>query len=190
MSGMSWRRIVGQVVVVGLFAATLGYFSNRPTYRHIGVDQAVVKLSLRHAGQLVGECRERSAEELAGMPANMRAPLVCPRERSPLHVELLLNDELVLSEILPARGIHKDGRASMYRRLVVPAGEMNVGVRLKDRIDTDEFQYADDRTVHLLPTENLVIDFNGDLGAFEFSQAGLNLSDSFRTVGHPAAPAE
>lgn len=182
---VDWRRLPLQVLAAALFATTIGYFSNQPPYLHLEKDRAVLKLSLRHAGQIVGECRQRSAEELAGMPENMRAPLACPRERSPLQLELRLNDELILSETLPARGIHNDGRASMYRRIVVPAGELKVNVRLKDRIDSEEFQYQAERTVRLSPAENLVIDFNGDLGNFDFLQAGIPLSEQGATLEHP-----
>ncbi len=173
----SWRRHILQILAASVVAAGLGYFSNRPAHRHLAEDQAVIKLSLRHAGQVLGECHTRTPEELADLPANMRAPMVCPRERSPLLLELRLNDALVLSEILPARGIHNDGRASVYRRLVVPVGRMNVAVRLKDHIESDVFQYESSRTVRIGPAENLVIDFNGDLGDFEFLLAGSLLPD-------------
>lgn len=173
------QKFLLQVLVAGLFAAGLGYCSNLPGYRHLEGDQAVLKLSLRHAGQILGECHTRTAEELAGLPANMRAPMVCPRERSPLVLELRLNDEPVLSEVLPARGLHNDGLASAYHRLVVPVGRMEVAVRLKDHIESETFQYQATRMVDIGPAENLVIDFNGSLGEFEFLLSGELL---------PAAP--
>ena len=79
---IDWRRLPLQLLVMGLFAAAIGHFSNQPPYQHLPDEQAVLKLSLRHAGQIVGECRARSPDELAGMPESMRAPLICPRERS------------------------------------------------------------------------------------------------------------
>lgn len=164
----SFRRVAGMLVAFALFAAAVGYFSNRPEYRHLAADSATIKLSLRHAGQLMGECRERSAAELAQMPASMRAPLVCPRERSPLVLELELDGRLMLSKTLPARGIHQDGRASTYERLTVPAGEFEVVVRLKDHIEAEEFQYQARRTLSLVPGANLVIDFDEEAGEFEF----------------------
>jgi hypothetical protein len=97
----------------------------------------------------------------------MRAPLICPRERSPLHIELTLDDELVLSEILPARGLHSDGRASMYRRLSVPAGKTRITVKLKDRLNSDSFQYSFSREVLLKAGKNLVIDFDEQSQSFE-----------------------
>lgn len=169
---IDWRRSLLQILVAGLFAAGLGYCSNRPGYQHLEGDQAVLKLSLRHAGQILGECYTRTPEELADLPANMRTPMVCPRERSPLVLELRLNDELVLSEVLPARGLHNDGRASAYHRLVVPVGRLDVAVRLKDHVEKESFQYQARRSVEIGPRENLVIDFNSDLGEFEFLLAG------------------
>ncbi len=165
---LGWRRLLGQALILAVLAAWLGYCSNQPPYRHLAGDLATIKLSLRHAGQILGECRERSAEELAGLPANMRIALVCPRERSPLLLELEVNGETVYSEVLPPRGIHGDGRVSVYQRLPVPAGEVDVRVRLKDRLDADDFPYRSHRRLTLEPGANLVIDFDGDRGAFSF----------------------
>ncbi len=164
----SFPRIAGMLIAFAFFAVLIGYASNRPTYRHLSADSATIKLSLRHAGQLLGECRERSSAELEQLPANMRAPLVCPRERSPLLLELELDGVLVLSDTLPARGIHQDGRASTYRRLTVPAGELEVTVRLKDHIDAEEFHYQTRQSLSLEPGKNLVIDFDEAAGAFVF----------------------
>lgn len=168
MSAIDWRRWVGMAILWGLLALLLGYFSNRPSYRHLAADAATIKLSLRHAGQLVGECRERSVEEMANLPANMRTPLICPRERSPLVLEMMFDGELVLSETLPARGLHSDGRASIYRRITVPAGKVEVTVRLKDQIASEDFQYQSAQSVDLPPGANLVIDFDGQAGEFQF----------------------
>lgn len=163
-----FKRLVGMVVAFTLFAAFMGYFSNRPTYRHLAADSATIKVSIRHAGQLMGECRERSSAELAQMPENMRAPLVCPRERSPLHLELEVDGRLVVSKILPARGLHNDGRASAYQRVTVPAGEVEVVVRMKDHIEAEAFHYQSRWTLTLEPGANLVIDFDEEAEEFAF----------------------
>ena len=80
--------IVGQIVLYGAFAAFIGFFATSPRYQHLAPDQALVKLSLAHFGDR--ECRKRTAEELKQLPPNMRAPMECPRERSPLTIELWL----------------------------------------------------------------------------------------------------
>ena len=163
-----WPGILGQVCAYALFVAFIGVLSNSPSYRHMPPDQATIKLSLRHAGKLLGECRERSAQELADLPPNMRIALVCPRERSPIVVELDLNGQRVFSETLPARGIHQDGRASTYRRFSVPAGQIQLAVRLKDHIGSKEFHYTATHTTTLEPAQVLVIDFNEQARSFEF----------------------
>lgn len=162
-------RWLGQALCFLAFMAFIGVLSNSPAYRHLDANTATIKLSLRHAGQILGECRQRTPEELADLPANMRMPEVCPRERSPLQLELLIDDTLVLSRILPARGIHSDGRASAYERLSVPAGELRVTVRLKDNMEADDFHYTASRRLNLGPGSNLVIDFNVQTREFEFS---------------------
>ena len=52
---VSWIKWLGQIVAYGLFVIFIGTFSNSPSYRHLAQDTATIKLSLRHAGQLLGE---------------------------------------------------------------------------------------------------------------------------------------
>ena len=174
LAGFSWKQVVGQVFAYGLFMAFIGIFAGSPTYRHLAPDLATIKVSLRHAGQILGECHQRTAEELASLPANMRAPLICPRERSALLLEMDLNGEQVMSETLPARGLHEDGRASTYRRLSIPTGVVTISVRMKDQIDSEVFQYEATRTLVLDSGENLVIDFNELTRSFEFIGGASN----------------
>lgn len=163
----AWLRYAGQALVYGTFAALLGVCSTDPAYRHLPEDMATIKLSLRHAGKLVSECRDRTAEEMANLPANMRAPQICERERSPLLLELDIDGKSVYSEILPPRGLHGDGRASVYRRLTVPAGAAQISVRLKDDVNSPGFQYESTQAVVLAPARVLVIDFDEQNNRFE-----------------------
>jgi hypothetical protein len=164
---MGVPRLLGQALAYAAFALAIGVFSSAPAYRHLPEDAATIKLSLRHAGKLVSACRDRTPEEMQNLPPNMRAPQVCPRERSPLTLELDIDGSRVLSEVLPARGLHGDGRASVYRRLTVPAGAVEVSVRLKDDVNAEGFQYQSTRAVTLEPAEVLVIDFDEQRGVFE-----------------------
>ena len=43
-----------------------------------------ITFGLEYSGKPVGDCRPLSAEESAKLPPNMRAPMICPRERSPV----------------------------------------------------------------------------------------------------------
>jgi len=181
-----WWQWPARVALLGVFAGWLGYCSTNPLYQHLDPTLATVKVSVHHSGQVLGECRERSPEELAALPANMRAPLVCPRERSPLKLELAIDGRLVLTETLPARGIHRDGRASTYRRLSIPAGEVTVAVRMKDHVDQQTFPYQSTVRTVLTPGANLVIDFDNESGRFVF----LNRGKRVDSVSEEAASLE
>ena len=117
---------LGQLLLYGLFALAIGVFSQWPRYHHLKPDQALIKLSFTHAGKPVGDCRPMSKEELARLPPNMRAPTFCPRERSPVIVEVELGGVKVLERSAAPSGLSKDGASAMYARLVVPAGDVDL----------------------------------------------------------------
>ena len=154
----------GQVLLYGAFALTIGVFSHWPPYRHLPADTALIKLSFVHAGKPVADCRERTAEELAALPANMRSPTVCPRQRSPVTVELDIDGEpQVRVEAAPA-GLSGDGASAVYERLPIPAGEHLIAVRLRDDARRDDFTHTLQRRVTLEPAQVLVIDFDAERG--------------------------
>ena len=86
-------QYVGQGIFYALLMVVMGYFSTSPAYTHLPPDETVIKLSFRHAGQHIGECRERTPEEIAQLPSYERkgGAKVCPRERSNVTVELELD---------------------------------------------------------------------------------------------------
>ena len=126
---ISW---IGQGLLYALFALIIGFFSNWPPYRHLAPDQALIKLSFSHHGKPVAECRQRSPEELAKLPPNMRAPMDCPRERSPVTVEIDLDGAPAFRHVAAPSGLSSDGASTVYQRFLVAAGEHRVAVRLKD----------------------------------------------------------
>ena len=159
-------RWVAQGVCYALLILFIGYFSNLPVYRPLADEEAVIILTQRHAGRLLGECRQRSAEELAQLPPNMRIAESCPRERSPLLIELLIDGKPYHAEWLPPAGFQKDGMASLYKRFRVPAAETHIEVRMKDHVDSASYDYALQRDVDLAPNRVLVIDFKTAEKAF------------------------
>lgn len=159
---------VGQVVLYGLFALFIGVFSHWPSYRHLAPDTALVKLSLVHAGKPVSDCRTLSAEELAKLPPNMRVATSCPRERSPVTVELDIDGRNAARAEAHPSGLSRDGSSAVYHRLPVPAGERLIQVRLRDDVRSPGFAYTLERRVKLAPAQVLVIDFNPDRGGLFF----------------------
>lgn len=159
-------QLSGQLVCYALFIAVIGYFSNSPTYPYLDENQAIIKLSLRHAGKLLGQCRDRSTQELAQLPANMPPIQVCPRERSALLLELSINGETVYNRQLPPKGLHKDGLSSTYFRLPVTAGNIDLQVRMKDHFDQAGYPYQLSTNLKLKPAQVVVIDFDEQAGEF------------------------
>jgi len=158
---VSW---IGQALLYGLFALIIGYFSRSPTYRHMAADQALIKLSFSHEGRRVVACRERTAQELAKLAPNMRAPMDCPRERSPVSVEIDLDGALVYRHVAQPSGLSKDGASTVYQRFPVLAGEHRLAIRLNDDVRTPGFAYHREAVVDLKPGQVLVIDFNQEAG--------------------------
>ncbi|MDE2613696.1 MAG: hypothetical protein KGL78_09665 [Burkholderiales bacterium] len=155
---------IGQVLLYALFAVAIGVFSHWPRYHPLAPGEAVIKVSFIHTGKPVGDCRPLTKEELARLPPNMRTPTICPRERSPVTLQLVLDGRTVLERSALPSGLHKDGASAMYTRLVVPAGEQRIGVRVSDDVRAKGPTYEREARVNLVPGQVLVIDFDPTQG--------------------------
>lgn len=162
-------RYALQALAYGAFAAVLGYFSTSPAYRLRADDEAVLKLSFTHSAQLVRACRQRSESELAKLAPNMRQKMDCPRERSPVKVELDMDGKPLYRIEAPPAGLHRDGAATVYRRLAVPAGRHQFRARLADGPD-GTFRVAADAAFDLAPGQVLIVDFASDGSGFVFTR--------------------
>ena len=158
----------GQAVFYGLFVAVIGYFSTAPAYVHFPPDQALIKVSFSHAGQPLEECRVRTAEELEKLPPNMRVPMQCGRERSPVVFELELDGKPVYRAELPPAGLSRDGVSTVYQRFPVPAGRHHLRARLKDSVRVPDFNYVKEADVELAPAQVFVVEFSARTGGFIF----------------------
>ncbi len=151
---------IGQGLLYAAFAAVIGVFSQWPHYQYLAPGRALVKLSFSHLGERLGDCVEMTPDDLARLPPNMRAPTRCPRERSPLTVEIDIDGALAHRQVAQPSGLSRDGAAAVYRRLEVAAGEHRIGVRLKDNARSPGFDYTLEQVVRLEPAEILVVDFD------------------------------
>lgn len=190
-------RYTGQGLFYGLFVTVIGYFSVAPAYVHFPAGQALIKVSFSHAGQPLEECRVRTAEELAALPPNMRVPMLCGRERSPLAFELELDGKPIYRAELPPRGFSRDGASTVYQRFPIAAGQHHLRARLKDysvgsrigppkagpergearggpqgggenSVRVSDFNYTNEADVTVVPGQVLVVDFNPRAGGFVF----------------------
>ncbi len=147
-----------------IFMSLIGYFSTSPAYRHLPEGQAQVVLAFSHAGQHVEPCKQVSPEELAKLPPNMRRPTECPRARSPVKVELLMDGEPLLSTVAEPPGLFGDGGVDIFLDATVPAGKHHFEVRMNDSVRIEGFNYTGEKTVELAPAQLLFIDFNTEQG--------------------------
>ena len=164
---MKALRFAAQLALYAPLMAILGYFSTAPGFTVVAPDQALVRVSFIHATERKQSCRERSAEELARLAPNMRASLDCPRERSPLRVEIELDGEVVLRREVQPSGLRRDGNAVVYQRMTLPAGRHRIVARLRDRPEGD-YNYVSEQTLELAGGRVLLIDFNAARGGFVF----------------------
>ena len=157
-------RYAGQAVLYALFAAAVGYFSTSPRYQHLQPGEALLRLSFSHSGKLKAECRRRTSEELAKLPANMRAPLDCPRERSPVIVRVELDGAELLHETFAPSGLSRDGASTGYRRAPIAAGRHRVRVQFNDDVRVSGFNYERDRVIDAAAGQVVLIDFAPERG--------------------------
>ncbi len=161
-------QYMAQGLFYATFAAVIGFFSTYPEYTHLPPDETLIKLSFRHAGQLKGECRELTPEELAKLPAYKRkGTRECPRERADVVVELEMDGKKLYHEILRPTGWAHSSNSNIYRRIPVKAGPHTLKARLRDHAG-DDFNYVHEETVNLAPGHIMVIDFNAATGGFIF----------------------
>ncbi len=165
---LSFLKYGGQAVVYLLIAGLFGYFSSSPTYVHFDSSTAMVKISFAHGANPKGDCRRRTAEELAKLAPNMRRPLDCPRERLPVTVEFEIDGEVLVRETLPPSGLSGDGPSRLYRVFAIAPGEHHIVARLRDTDRADGFDYEREAIVDLVPKQIFVIDFKAGSGGFVF----------------------
>lgn len=153
-------RLLGQAIAYGIFIAVVGVFSVWPGYRLLGAQEAIVSLTFSHAADRIEECRRLTQEELNELPPNMRKPDDCPRERNPVHVELRIDGTLVYSETALPSGMWNDGKANIYRRITVNAGDHELFVGMNNSGSDNGFDFELHQDIKIVPGQNLVITFD------------------------------
>ncbi len=159
-------RFALQALNYSVFMALVGYFSFAPPHRQLEENQAVIALAFGHAGQRIEECRHLTPEELAELPPNMRKLDDCPRERSPITVELLLDGKLAVREVAQAPGLYSDQGVDIYHSVKIPAGDHHLTVQMNDSVRVQGFTHQHEQTVTLVPEQLLVVEFQPDHDRF------------------------
>jgi len=142
----------------------VAWLSASPAWRSVPENMALVRLSFTHSGDRSASCRDRTPEELAKLPPNMRQTQICDRRRPPIYVELEVDGTLIYAEQSPPSGLAGSGPSRLYERLLLPTGSHVLTVRMRDNPASDTFGYAATRNVDLKPRQSFVIDFRKEIG--------------------------
>lgn len=166
MTGRWLHLILGTLVSLGVVLATAA-LSAWPAWESLPADHALIRLSFSASG--ARRCRDRTPEELAALPRNMRQPEICERRRAPVHVEMELDGVPVLDADLPPGGLTGSGPSRIYRRFEVPAGDHEIALRLRTDQEAPGDTASAASRVTLVPGQSLAIDFDAGSGGFIFN---------------------
>jgi hypothetical protein len=159
------RYLLQGVIYAGI-ALFIGYFASAPAYVHFPPDQAQIKLTLAHGAERRVECRRLSSEELQKLAPNMRKAVDCPRERLPVWIQIVLDDQLLYEASVPPTGLSGDGPSRIYQRFTVPPGQHRLQLRLRDTARSAGYDYQLDKQIELQPQQNLAVGFRAESGGF------------------------
>lgn len=155
-----------QIFYYALFMAVVWYFSFKPSYHQLEDDQAVITISFTHATKLREACRKRTQEELMKLAPNMRLPSVCSRERSPMNLEIYLDDKILVKEVVEPTGFHKDQGVSIFQSIKVKAGQHKLRAWMNDDVKVAKPTYKLEQMINLKAEQLLLIDFHVSSGGF------------------------
>jgi hypothetical protein len=153
-------KLFGEIAAWATFAVVVGILSVWPRYEMVDGGAAILTLTFSHAAQRIGECRMLTQEDLNKLPPNMRKPSDCPRERNPVRIELRSAGSVIYQDLLMPSGIWSDGKANIYKRIVIPAGTHELFVGMNDSGGASGFDFETSARVDLPPGRNLVIGFD------------------------------
>lgn len=135
-----------------------------PAWQSLPPGVGVVRLSFTHSG--ARSCRDRTAEELARLPANMRDSQICERRRAPVRIEMDVDGQAAIAADLPPSGLAGSGPSRVYRALELPAGGHHLAIRMRDDPSVQGFTHEAAFDIDLSPAESLAVDFDATTGRF------------------------
>jgi len=153
-------RYLSQAVLYALFFLPLAYFSHAPVYRNMEEGLAVLKVAIRHPGEIIGKCTVVAGGGSGMRPSTMTQSVeVCPRGRSPLQLELSMDGKILYQAKVPPSGLHNDGISSMYQRFEIPAGFHRLQIKMNDDINVDGYTWELEQDIDLQPAQVMVASF-------------------------------
>ena len=157
-------RYLLQGINYAVFMALVWYFSGAPAISLIDDDEAVLTIAFAHAGQLREPCRRLTQQELNELAPNMRRLEDCPRERSPVTIEALLDGEMIYRDVLDPPGLFDDGGVDVYFSTKILAREHLLALRMNDSVRVDGFNHTAEQMITVAPAEVLLVGFDKKTG--------------------------
>lgn len=165
MTGRLHHLVIGTLVSLAVVLGTAA-ISAWPQWQSIPEDHALLRLSFDKSG--ARNCRDRTEQELAALPPNMRTEQICDSRRAPIYVELDIDGETVLASNVKPTGLSGTGPSRVYQRFELPAGRYDIAVRMRDDPATEGFSTAASKRVTLAPGQSLAIDYDDTSASFFF----------------------
>jgi len=157
-------RYLLQAINYSVFMGLIWYFASSPSIRLVAEDEAMITIAFAHAGESREPCRRLSNDELAKLPPNMRKPEDCPRERSPVVIEALLNGNTIYNTSLQPPGLFKDGGVNVYFSSKIPAGDHRFAIKMDDSVRSEGFDHTFERDISIQPAQILLVNFTTQKG--------------------------
>ncbi|MDH3343196.1 MAG: hypothetical protein OEY06_03750 [Gammaproteobacteria bacterium] len=148
-----------QAVNYSIFMWLIWFLSTSPSYRQLADDEAVLTISFAHAGEIREPCHKRTQKELMKLSPNMRAPMDCTRERSPIIIEVLLDGAPMYTHTAEAPGLFKDSGVDIYHSVKVSAGRHNLAIKMDDSVLKEGFNHSFNQDIDINPAQILLIGF-------------------------------
>ena len=150
-----------------IFMALIWYFSLYPAYHYLEEDQAMITFTVSHTGKHIRECIKFSQQELLKLPPNMRKPMDCPRERSPVIMELKLDDKVIYSKVAAPRGLYSDQGIDVYQNIRVPAGNHRLTAWLNDDVKVEGPIYRLEQDISIAAEQHMTVEFKPAISSFD-----------------------
>lgn len=123
------RRIPGAAVAL---AAALGLAAlSRAPYAAHPEAHGIIRLSWSAKPERIEVCREVPEEELQGIPAHMRQPVVCEGRSAAYRLTVTVDGQLRGDELVTGGGARSDRPIHLFRQFRSPPGRHVVEVRFE-----------------------------------------------------------
>jgi len=157
-------RYILQAINYTVFMVLVWYFSAAPSIRILADDQAMITIAFAHAGEVREPCRTLSNEELSELALNMRQAEECPRERSPVVIKAMLDNQSIYDVSLDPPGLFEDGGVDVYFSGRIPAGKHKFEIKMNDSVRKPDFNHAFNGEIDVEPGQIVLVRFNNESG--------------------------